>query len=102
MTDVANNATPSRNQFDAGRDDFSSDSPWLLGNQGTQGMAEILALDHVVQDFAQDFSAHMVDPQSIPGMVQAELQSPGGVAARLTDLDRITVSQTTMVSQLFD
>jgi hypothetical protein len=35
-------------------------------------------------------------------MVQTELQSPGGVAARLTDLNHITVSQTTVLSRLLD
>jgi hypothetical protein len=39
----------------------------------------------------------MVGSQRIPGRVQAQLQSPGGVATCLTDLSHITTTQTTML-----
>jgi hypothetical protein len=89
-TDVV---TPSCSTFDTGEDHLSSNSPLLLDDQGTA--AKFLALKQVV-------AAQIINPLSIPGMVQAELKSPAGVAAHLTGLNRTTASHTDALSLLFN
>jgi hypothetical protein len=82
-----------RAQFVTGKDNFSSDSPSLLGDQCP---ANLLApITQVIQDLTQNLTP-MVDPQHIPGRVQAQPQSPGTVAAHLTDLNHVTNSQATL------
>jgi hypothetical protein len=88
-----------RAQFVTGVDNFSSGSPSLLGNQGPTNL--FAPITQAVQDLAQNL-APMVNPQCIPGRVQAQPQSPGTVAARLTDLNHVTNSQATLLSRLFD
>jgi hypothetical protein len=86
-------------QFVTGKDDFSSNSPSLLGNQGPANLFSPII--QAIQDLTQNL-APMVDPQRIPGMVQAQPQSPGTVVAHLTDLNHIPNSQATLLLCLFD